>query len=520
MSSARILGRNIVSNWVGFAVNAGVSLVLTPIVVNTLGETRYGVWMIAMGVTGSYGLLDIGFRSGVNQYLTRYLSSGDEEGLNASASSAFVGLTLIGLLAFAVSLAVGFFSDRIFEAPPELSDELFAAIALTGFSASLQLATFPFSSMLMAMQRFDISNAIGIVAKLSSGVGIYLALRQGGGLVAISVVVAAANTLDYFARCLFARRLAPQLRVRPRLANWASCREILSYGGWTFFGNAAVQIQLSVAPLLIGAFMPAAAVGRYALAANLSRQLDAVLNPAAQVFFPMAVRLHARNETAALQRLLTSGTRFYSIASGLVVGTAFVFAEDFYRLWLGARYVEEPGFPSAALLFQILAVGQLARRLGGIGSNVLMACRDVKPLAALGAADGLGVLVLSAAVIPPFGLTGVAAVSCFLGVVRGAAAALLSVRRTELPLGRFLYAAYARFLAAFACFLPLAILAERLFDVDRLSELALVGLAVIACAAPLVAWLGLRQREKRALAERLRERWRRFARRHKSAPVS
>ena len=59
-ASAKIIS-NIRSNWVGYAVNAAVTMLLTPFVLRQLGEARYGVWILTMSIFGYYGLLDLGF---------------------------------------------------------------------------------------------------------------------------------------------------------------------------------------------------------------------------------------------------------------------------------------------------------------------------------------------------------------------------------------------------------------------------------------------------------------------------
>jgi len=82
----------IASNWVGFAVHTAIAFFLTPFVLASLGEVRYGVWALVIGLTGYYGILDLGFRQGMTQYMTRYLAARDFEQLNRTASTTWVAL--------------------------------------------------------------------------------------------------------------------------------------------------------------------------------------------------------------------------------------------------------------------------------------------------------------------------------------------------------------------------------------------------------------------------------------------
>ena len=54
---------------------AAITLLLTPFVLRELGTGRYGIWILTSSIIGYYGFLDLGFRAGVTQYLTRYLAA-------------------------------------------------------------------------------------------------------------------------------------------------------------------------------------------------------------------------------------------------------------------------------------------------------------------------------------------------------------------------------------------------------------------------------------------------------------
>ena len=82
--------RNILSNWTSYLVTAAVGFLLAPVVVHSLGNTGYGLWTLVLSMTGYFGLLDLGIRSSVGRFVTRYLALNDEESVNRTVSTAFV----------------------------------------------------------------------------------------------------------------------------------------------------------------------------------------------------------------------------------------------------------------------------------------------------------------------------------------------------------------------------------------------------------------------------------------------
>src|SRR5262245_32400653 len=162
---------------------------MTPFVLHTLGDARYGVWLFMMGLTGYYGLLDVGFRSGLTQYLPRYLALRDFEKLNRTASTGFAALLVCGSVVLVACLALSALVPMLFKkVPVELMWDFRLGIIILGVSAAAQLAFAPFSAVFSATQRHDISGAIGIVTRLVQAGLILFVLSRGAGLVGLSIV--------------------------------------------------------------------------------------------------------------------------------------------------------------------------------------------------------------------------------------------------------------------------------------------------------------------------------------------
>ena len=123
MSRSRGLAWNVFSNWTGYAVQVAVTFFLTPLVVGSLGDARYGVWILLSGLTGYYGLLDLGFRAGLTQYLTRHLATKQYDKLNQTASTGFVALACCGLLILLATVLLSWFAPHMFRLAPEHARE-------------------------------------------------------------------------------------------------------------------------------------------------------------------------------------------------------------------------------------------------------------------------------------------------------------------------------------------------------------------------------------------------------------
>jgi O-antigen/teichoic acid export membrane protein len=408
MSLARTLVRNIASNWAGYAVHIAVAFFLTPYIIHSLGETRYGIWTLVVGVTGYYGLLDLGVASGMTQYLTRYLAANEIDKLNRSASTGFVALSGIGFLVFVGSLIIAFSASSLFRIQAASPTEVALVLAITGTSVAVQFMFFTYSAVFTAVQRFDLSNLIGISTRILSAGATIICLEAGYGLVGLSLVVAGTNVLDYLIRWRVAGRLLPAMKISLKLVSRESLREVVSFGIWNSVSAGSVRLISYTDALVIAAFMPVAAVAPFAIAANLRSYFENIFVRAGFVFFPAVTELDAQGNQAGLRQLYLASSKFMFLGSILLGSIAMFSARDFFRLWVGSSYAEPADYPSIATIFYILIVASMISVAQRVGYQVLLGTRQVKLLALLFAAEGVSNLVISLALVRGYGLVGIA----------------------------------------------------------------------------------------------------------------
>ena len=408
MSLKQSLARNIASNWIGYGVQITVAFFLMPFVVHSLGETRYGVWTLVVGITGYYGLLDLGVASGMTQYLTRYSAAKNIDKLNTSASTGFVALSCIGFLVFVGSLIIAFSASWLFKIQAVPATEVTWVLAVTGTSVAMQFVFFTYSAVFTAVQRFDLSNVIGISTRILSAIATVICLNAGYGLVGLSLAVAGTNLIDYLIRWRVALRLLPDMKISPKLANRESFREVMAFGTWNFVSASSGRLISYTDALVIAVFMPVAAVAPFAIAVNLRVYFEEIFVRAGFVFFPIATELDATGDQNGLKRLYLISSKFMFLGSILCGSIAIRWAGDFFRLWLGARYAEPVGYPSVATLFYLLMLGSIVSVTQRIGYQVLVGIRKVRLLAGLCAIEGISNLLMSIVLVHKYGLVGIA----------------------------------------------------------------------------------------------------------------
>lgn len=475
-----------------YAIQVIITFFLTPFVLREIGDTRYGVWGIVLSITGYYGLLDLGLRAGMTQYVTRYFSKGDVARMNMAASSGFalhLGSAMAILIVTAVTATV---TPRLFSFSPDLLNEAVWCILILGCSTAIQLMLFPFSVALTAKQRFDLITAVSLLCRLVSATATIAFLLAGYGLVGVCAAGAIGNILDFSLRSALARWVLPELKISLRLASWASCRECIGFGFWSSLLAVSHLIIGFSDALVIGIFMPVSAIAFFALANNLMKYFANIFVPVSQVFYPAATDLDARDDLAGLQKLYLTGSRLVSlvaISAALITG---FWAEDFYRLWVGEKYVQTGSFHSVPMLFQVLLAGAFFTAATGIGSKVLLGRRQLRSLTWLFAVEGTMNLVISVSLIESYGLLGVALGTAFPAILcRGVVHPMLVCSNLNLgPKEYFREIVWPTAVVA-TLLAPLVGIVQRVTNQSSWTDLVISGVSAICVAGVVISILGL-----------------------------
>jgi O-antigen/teichoic acid export membrane protein len=507
MNTAWTLFRNITSNWIGFLVHALVTFFLTPYVLHSLGDSRYGAWSLIVGLTGYYGLLDLGFRSGLTWYLSRHLATRDYDGLNRGASTGIVALWACGLLVLLSSVGLAAFTPILFNVPEDLHREVSVAILINGAGMALQFVFFLYSAIFTACQRYDLSNAIGIPTRIIGALVTFAVLSHGGGLIEFSAAQVIVNTLDYVIRWRVALHLLPDLKLSLRAATWRSCWDFLSFGLWNVLIAGSARLISYTDAIVIGLFFPPAAIARFALASALSEYFQQVFRPIGQVFFPTVVHCEARGDNKELAELYLLGTRLLATLSGPAAVLAFVLADDFYSLWIGRMYLLNDSW-SVSVLFRILVIAGALNAVQRVGYQVFLGKRCQRQLAMLFLGEGVANLALSLFLVPRLGLIGAALGTLFPGILfQACLQPLLVCRMLQLSVRTYLRVLFMRPLLVTVVISALSFTLKSLLPVDGWASFFYVSLIAAVGAGIVIARCGLSRMERQTIVRSVYRRW-------------
>ncbi|MEZ4655391.1 MAG: oligosaccharide flippase family protein [Candidatus Eisenbacteria bacterium] len=433
MTTRGKLIRNVASNWARIGSGVFWGLILTPIFLKTLGKSDYGIWLLVNSLVGYYGLLDLGTRSAVVRYASRSIAKSEDDSTNETFNTALFVYTIVGIAALLISFALGFILPRIHGFAAGQHPDATLLIIVIGANVAVALPGKLIEGMLSAIERFDLSNGIGMGFAAGRNLIFIAALLGGANLVTLSWILLVTTVFEQSTIAVVVARKVPGLRFSLRLARKSQMREIFNYGIHSVLGQAGERLRLYTDSVVIGAFMPSAAISLFTVGQRPLSYLSKLSLGVSRVLTPAFSRTEAVATNERMANLLLLGTRGSTLVTSLACLVLLVSGPDLLHLWVGDGFTESYGVLYALLPAYLLSAGTTPV------NAILLGTSRHQRLSQVTIVEGLINLGLSIWLIHPLGVLGVAiGTSAPMLVARFFVLPIYACRNIDLPYRTFL----------------------------------------------------------------------------------
>jgi O-antigen/teichoic acid export membrane protein len=230
-----------------------------------------------------------------------------------------------------------------------------------------------FSSIVMGLQRMDLSTGMSALnLGLSGGLSVIF-LRMGLGLRGPLYGYAIAAWIVTIFYAYLVRRLLPDVQLRLAFCRWHVAREILSFSSKAYVTQVAVAIHNQIEKFYLAHFVGVVSVGWYDIASDLALKLRGIPSLVLAPVMPAASELDARNDSARITHLYFRTHKYLALVGTPVVFYTALVAKRFVTLWVGPSY----GF--IGLPLSILLAVNFFNLTTGPGFFILMGKGNLRP---------------------------------------------------------------------------------------------------------------------------------------------
>ena len=162
-SMVRQLGRNIFSSGASLAIRVILVFLVNPFIIHTLGNDRYGVWVLVVSIINYLTILDLGMKQALIRFISKYLGLKDYDKINSLLNAGFLVYFMVGLAVVVITLVLSFFALDIFEIPSEFLREARVVLLIVGLSTAMNYILMAWGDTLGAFHRYDLHYALLII---------------------------------------------------------------------------------------------------------------------------------------------------------------------------------------------------------------------------------------------------------------------------------------------------------------------------------------------------------------------
>ncbi len=337
------LKAGVILSYISLAVQMAVQLLYTPVMINLLGQSEYGLYTLVGSVVSYLSLLSFGATGAYVRFYMRFHKSGDNEGifrLNGMFMTVFMIMSVVALVCGCI--LAGF-------TPQILGDKLTVSelgkaeilMYILVFNIALTFPSSLFDSIVSAHEQFIFQRALNLLSVIFNPLICLPLLLMGYdsvAVVAVTLVISILKLAVNAAYCL------GKLKISFRFGSFdfSLLREIAVFSFFIFINLLIDQVNWSVDKYILGRVSGTSEVAVYGVSAVINSAFISFSTAVSSVFAPRVNRIVSENGSDVKSRLteiFTKVGRIQFMVLGLIA-SGFVFFGKYFitEIYVTAEY--------------------------------------------------------------------------------------------------------------------------------------------------------------------------------------
>lgn len=332
----------IILSYVNMLVGNLIPLLYTPIMLQLLGQSEYGLYKLSSTVTSYLTLISLGIGSAVVRYLIDAKIHDGEEGERKVFGLFMIIFRVIAIVTLIVGIWLTF-NIQIWYGKSLDADQLFRMrilIFLMVCNTSLNFSLSPYISIVNAHEKFIFLQCMNIVSTCVGPILNLIMLFLGYASIGMAFSSLALGMLVNFLYLIYVRKY---MKIRPIYKNISIVllKDILKFSFWIFLGNVVGQLFNATDTAMIGAIpgLATEGVAVYNVGATLnSIMLSFTIGISSLISPKVNTMVLGGSSTKELTDLSIKVGRLQCYIMMLIITGFIVFGQPFIYYYAGKGY--------------------------------------------------------------------------------------------------------------------------------------------------------------------------------------
>jgi len=397
--------KNILHNLLGYIWPTLLTIFVTPIIIYNLGIRNYGIYIFINTVISLLGLLDFGIGMSVTRNLAYYVGSKDDTAISRlvfTGNSMFVIISFVGLAISSILAYIAHTNLPLLSSSSIEYGHYSLLILIGGGIFFFNTIDTVYSGILYSLQRFDISNLIGITSITISSISTLIIVLNKGSLLEIFLAQLAVSILICLANFYYGKKVMPQARYK---LSWdkKEVKDGLKFSLAISINNIANNALTYLDRLIIPFFVGPSYLSYYSVPGNVTTRIPSLANTLSTTVFPTTSHFEGSGERDRLESLYIRSFRLITMVSAAITVPAIAFSYKILLYWINIDFAEK----SYKILI-ILAATNFILALSGPLSNFLIGLKKLRFTTTMSVIMSILNTLLLLILLPKYGILGAA----------------------------------------------------------------------------------------------------------------
>ena len=316
---------------------AAISLLTTPIILNSLGVKDYGLYTLTIGFVGMLSFLNWSLSSSTQRYLAFAIGENDIPKLRKIFSTALViHFVYAILLLFVISLIGYFFVEKILNIAPDSIEDAKNVMYFVGIITFFTIISIPFLGVLRANENFIAISTVGIVEtvlKLLIAI-LLLIITVSNKLTLYSLLLFIVTFIVFTIYVYIVKIKYNQVSISFRFYDINLVKEMLSFLSWSLLGALSTMSRNEGVQVLINMFFGVVKNAAYGISMQINSAIQILSHGIIGSLSPQIIKNAGAGDTNKMIFLMRTMSKFAVFSVSLIAIPLYYTCPFLLKIWL------------------------------------------------------------------------------------------------------------------------------------------------------------------------------------------
>ncbi len=333
--NSRRIARNTVLLYLRMVVIILVGLYTSRVVINALGQDDFGTYGLVGGVVALFGVVTNSLSSAISRFLAAELGKPEGRMTSVFSTTVFVQLVFSVAIFFLAEVVGLWFLNYKLNIPPGRLEAAQWVLHCSILMFVVNMLAVPYNAAIIAHEKMEAFAYISIAEALL-GLGAALAVRFTGAdkLRLYAILMLAVSVVIRILYGAYAGKHFPECRFRRKEVSGPVVREIGSFAGWTFLGNAAAVLNAQGINILYNLFFGVRVNAARDVTVKLEGNMTRFIGNITTALNPQINKNYVKGNRTYLHELTCKGAKYSYFLFLFFAVPILLETPELLRLWL------------------------------------------------------------------------------------------------------------------------------------------------------------------------------------------